>query len=78
MSGEAYVTGPGHVMHGEDAQDAVTRPAPPIRSCVECGRRVFTGARPPRCLDCIAGLRRPAPGSGLGDVLAVVGALFDG
>ena len=26
------------------------------------------GARPPRCLDCIAGLRRPDPGPGLGDV----------
>ena len=38
-------THPGHVIHGEEAQDAVTRPAPPIRAC--------RGVRP-------AGLRRGA------------------
>ena len=69
--------GVGRLMDGPP-QFWMPPPVPPIRACVGCGRGVYTGAWPPRCLDCIAGLRRPDPGAGLGGALAVLGALFDG
>ena len=53
-------------------------PVPPIRPCVQCGRGFYTWMRPAVCLDCRVPVRRPDPDPGPGDVLAVLGVLFDG
>ncbi len=64
--------GPGFV-----SEPAVPPASPPIRPCVHCGRGFYTWMRPAVCLDCRVPVR-PDPDPGPGDVLAVLGALFDG